>query len=386
MSPFANRGTLPSRVGSSRAITRADSARTRDIAHALATIDDRHPTAVFDDVLPALRLLLRTEQTALFRFSKDDGEISVDRVHTAGNPLSEDAVRATADEHFRTARIWGLYDPLRPEPPQRNKPMVVAASLDVLAAGARVDAGPRSVASTRLGIGAHELTRRLGAFERTERVLLAPMGWALKKQLRVLLCDGPTLVAWIGAVGEAFGDREERLLGRVAPAFLRRARLVAQLEEGAFASAGLAAALDAMDAPAFIVSSRGVVRYANEAGRAMLGADGVAAKIADHVRGRSPMPGLDLTAFQASGMDTHWVAVLRGCESTARVDAAVRRWRLTAREGQVVALLVEGLANKEIADRLGCAVATVELHMTRALAKSRSASRLELVARVWRGA
>lgn len=54
---------------------------------------------------------------------------------------------------------------------------------------------------------------------------------------------------------------------------------------------------------------------------------------------------------------------------------------LTAREQEVLGLLREGLANKDIADALGCSVRTVEFHVTNLLRKVGASSRLELVAR-----
>src|SRR5882672_11149903 len=54
---------------------------------------------------------------------------------------------------------------------------------------------------------------------------------------------------------------------------------------------------------------------------------------------------------------------------------------LTAREQEVHGLLREGLANKAIADALGCSVRTVEFHITNLMRKVGVSSRLELVAR-----
>jgi DNA-binding CsgD family transcriptional regulator len=54
---------------------------------------------------------------------------------------------------------------------------------------------------------------------------------------------------------------------------------------------------------------------------------------------------------------------------------------LTTREQEVLGLLREGRANKEIADALGCTVRTVEFHVTNLLRKVGVSSRLELVAR-----
>lgn len=54
---------------------------------------------------------------------------------------------------------------------------------------------------------------------------------------------------------------------------------------------------------------------------------------------------------------------------------------LTAREQEVLELLREGRANKEIAEALGCTVRTVEFHISNLLRKVGVSSRLELVAR-----
>jgi DNA-binding CsgD family transcriptional regulator len=54
---------------------------------------------------------------------------------------------------------------------------------------------------------------------------------------------------------------------------------------------------------------------------------------------------------------------------------------VTAREQEVLNLLSAGLANKEIADSLGCSVRTVEFHISNLLRKVGVTSRLELVAR-----
>jgi len=53
---------------------------------------------------------------------------------------------------------------------------------------------------------------------------------------------------------------------------------------------------------------------------------------------------------------------------------------LTPREQQVLGLLGEGRANKEIADALGCSVRTVEFHISNLLRKVGASSRLELIA------
>lgn len=59
---------------------------------------------------------------------------------------------------------------------------------------------------------------------------------------------------------------------------------------------------------------------------------------------------------------------------------------LTGREREVLALLAEGRANKEIAHALECSVRTAEFHISNLLKKHAVSSRLELVARAMLGA
>jgi FixJ family two-component response regulator len=57
----------------------------------------------------------------------------------------------------------------------------------------------------------------------------------------------------------------------------------------------------------------------------------------------------------------------------------VRRDRLTAREREVMALVVEGLLNKQIAGRLGVAEITIKIHRGRVMQKMEADSLPELV-------
>jgi DNA-binding CsgD family transcriptional regulator len=71
-------------------------------------------------------------------------------------------------------------------------------------------------------------------------------------------------------------------------------------------------------------------------------------------------------------------------ESAAqRLVRATAAWRLTPRQAEVVALVIRGLSNKEIAAALDCALHTVELHVTEALRRSGASSRTALVAAFW---
>jgi DNA-binding NarL/FixJ family response regulator len=66
----------------------------------------------------------------------------------------------------------------------------------------------------------------------------------------------------------------------------------------------------------------------------------------------------------------------------SRVEAASRRWQLTARQRDVLLLLVQGEPNKQIADHLEIAVATVEVHVSAILRASRAGNRARVVSLV----
>ncbi|HTR56345.1 MAG TPA: LuxR C-terminal-related transcriptional regulator, partial [Kofleriaceae bacterium] len=58
-----------------------------------------------------------------------------------------------------------------------------------------------------------------------------------------------------------------------------------------------------------------------------------------------------------------------------RLDLARAAWQLTPRQAEVLALVAEGHANKDIAQQLDCAENTVELHITRLFRKAKVTSR-----------
>jgi DNA-binding CsgD family transcriptional regulator len=154
---------------------------------------------------------------------------------------------------------------------------------------------------------------------------------------------------------------------------------------GGHATAVVEALLDALCAPALIFDAAGTVAHLNDAGRELL----VRAPARVEEQLRESLVGCD-GAFRTvrlgpSGPDPFHLAVLRDDppDSGARLETVRARWRLTPKQAEVVALLAEGKCNKTIAEALGCAEATVELHVTAILSKARCARRTELVARFW---
>ena len=65
-------------------------------------------------------------------------------------------------------------------------------------------------------------------------------------------------------------------------------------------------------------------------------------------------------------------------EAAQQDDIAARRATLSAREGEVMALMLSGAPNKQIADALNIAMRTVEVHRGRVLAKMGARNGIEL--------
>jgi len=71
-----------------------------------------------------------------------------------------------------------------------------------------------------------------------------------------------------------------------------------------------------------------------------------------------------------------------GASLGERVAAAATRWRLSRRQREVLELLAKGRSNKEIAETLGCAVSTVEIHVSAVLQKTGNNRRAQLIAQL----
>jgi DNA-binding CsgD family transcriptional regulator len=152
-------------------------------------------------------------------------------------------------------------------------------------------------------------------------------------------------------------------------------------------AAGLAAALDEIPSPAFVIWADGRVALANGLGRAATdrAPDLIAARLLASLGGRDDS--FHVTRILSpSGASSHCLAVehVGVTDSALRLAAVAASWQFTPRQSEVMALLALGQGNKAIARTLGCAAATVEIHVSVLLAKSGCESRCELVSRFWR--
>jgi DNA-binding CsgD family transcriptional regulator len=94
--------------------------------------------------------------------------------------------------------------------------------------------------------------------------------------------------------------------------------------------------------------------------------------------GGSTLPARLVALDQRSGLSA--IALLSHEATDSRFERLVRDSRLTARERQVAALAIEGLRNREIANRLGVGVDTVKWHLKTIFQKTKVQGRGGLAA------
>lgn len=69
----------------------------------------------------------------------------------------------------------------------------------------------------------------------------------------------------------------------------------------------------------------------------------------------------------------------------ARVSERASAWSLTPRQRDVLAGVADALTNKELCERLGCSLPTIETHLSAVLRKAGAMSRQELLVALWKG-
>lgn len=249
------------------------------------------------------------------------------------------------------------FSPMRPAPGQRNRAIVLCEIPD------RAVPGNATSLWRSGGVEGHD-------------------------QVRVLVCENEAFLAWVGAYrpdDEPFTARERLMLQRLVPALRRRLVLEQQLKCAPLARAALEACIEALPRPAMIVDARGDAPFANTLARRLIASDRQA--LTERLKAclARKSTAFSLTPLATSGLPAHWLAIEAPTprDPAPLLASASRRWALTARETQALALLVDGLSNRAIAVSLGCAERTVEVHVARLLAKSDSESRSQLIARIW---
>lgn len=173
------------------------------------------------------------------------------------------------------------------------------------------------------------------------------------------------------AEASATDSRPASLLSGATPAGHGADRLEAAV------LAALEATLDALQAPALIIGGRGEVICSNAAARALVG---------NAVVAHWPPP-----ANTVGAVSRPWeVSPIRHAGSTGWSLAVLRtgdvppqrRWGLTARQMEVLTLVVGGLTNTGIAEKLGIRRGTIEFHISAIFDKVGVSSRAALIATV----
>jgi DNA-binding CsgD family transcriptional regulator len=202
----------------------------------------------------------------------------------------------------------------------------------------------------------------------------------------MLVCEGPRLLLWIGAMRDApFGDEEVEMLQSLAEPLRARLNTQRQLDGVRLHEPMVSAVLDALDQPALILSQRGKLEFLNRRAKDMLErAEGVAlfAALRKQVANKQQHPSFSLTPLR--GCPGYLLATYtREDRQVAHVVARARtRWQLSARTTLFLEQLARGLSNKEIAARLSCAEVTVEKQLTLLFRSSGVRSRTELMAKL----
>jgi DNA-binding NarL/FixJ family response regulator len=152
-------------------------------------------------------------------------------------------------------------------------------------------------------------------------------------------------------------------------------------ERPAMLEAALLAAIRLVAAPVFLVDGALRVLHSNEAGKHLLKLDPEQTKaaLARSVSGRTE-PQRTSALSPVRGVH-HWLVSLplEGPAVDAAAAALRVEYQLTKRQAEVMSLVAQGHANRDIADRLGCSLRTVEIHLSAVFRKTGQDSRTKLV-------
>lgn len=340
-------------------------------------------------VVGALREALHAERGLMYGVDVGPERYQTSFAQYAGFPLSMPPARECLDPFLGSLKDpWGYFNPACPQPAQRNR------VIQFLPAGGEEPPVQRPRDERlepwrKLGMSPEEQERLHARVRANLSAFLKQNGVDQMVHLRVLVCEEASLLGWVGVMRpEPFGERELALMRELTPVLQRRLRLDTRLREAGLVHAALEVALEALGQPAYVVTATGRVAHANAAGRARLEQDGarhVAEALTRHLRGEPGGGSLSVTPLRLAGAAPHYLAVQRddSARTFARLHELATGWKLTARETEVLGHLVRGESNKTIAGHLGCAERTVEVHVTRILAKARVESRSALISKVF---
>ncbi len=315
----------------------------------------------------ALRDASGCDTVAAWSYAFVDDRLTIDSFEASGSPYPRDQVVKTLDSWVAAnRRAPSSFDVQRPEPWQRGRILTTPSPSKMLRVGAPPQYRGRLVVPD----------------ERVIATCIAPTGGD-RPTCRVLVCDRSSLLAYVAMFHEeAVRERQRRPLRALLGALTARLRLEHRLENAELYRHGLDAAIEYLPAAAFVVSRRGVVVAANQIGRAWLERDRAVIGLLTSRTGPDRRV-FEVTPLRADAT-TNFLAIRRdlGTDPDRRLALKARTWRLTPRETQVTGWILRAASNRSIADELGCAEGTVEIHVSRILRKSGAENRSELVVKI----
>lgn len=313
------------------------------------------------EVLPAvtraLASALGTEQTVAYGLDTEGEHVKLAFLTSPYRRIHE-CRREVASLVQRLPAGFAHYDPRCPSPEQRN----TVVSLEELHRITHVSRSP--------------ILR-----------LLAENGVETRHQLRVLVCDGPALLAWVGAFRDRpFAQADRAALEALVRPLRDRLTLERRLNAVPWSLAALEAALDGMGAAAVVVRRPLSLLFCNAPARALVehDRDALLVGLREELEGRGDGTWI-VTPLGLLAGARHWLALRRRPprDPSGPAAAAAHRYRLTKAQRAVLELLATGEANKTIAAALGCSESAVEQHVTALLRRYDVDSRARLVARFW---
>ncbi|HSN24871.1 MAG TPA: LuxR C-terminal-related transcriptional regulator [Kofleriaceae bacterium] len=314
--------------------------------------------APLESAIPRLRQLADVESIICASPVQSTSGWTLDSFHADNLPNASRFRALFATYLSRVQRDIGWFNAVRPEPEQRNVLVDLAQMVpaDELAASALYTQ------------------------------VLQPLHLHRHHIVRSLLCDGESLLAWVGAFNPTpFDAAQLELLEAAVPALQRRLVIDRQIESAPIVNAALAAVLEQIAGPAFIVSSNGRIHDVNGAGRAMLESrrKELSLTLIAALAGDTPPLPIEMIPLADHGVHGHWLAVIRSRTADHRATSAIARTaarlKLTRRQREVLARVVVGESNATIAAALEISERAVEQHITALFDRAAVDSRAALV-------
>lgn len=331
--------------------------RVREVIASFRVLEEGAPS-VLSTLPETLRALISAEHTATYGLVLTEEHPSLEFFHASRDARAQ-SFAGSFRQWLATAPMrFGYYNPVEPEEWQRDKPLRLQTIRE------RLGSAPVPLYSEflpRWGLDRHD-------------------------SVRALLCEGSSLLAWVGAFRpEPFGARDQAIMNAVVPPLRTRILLERRMGLTTFYAAALEAVMDQLSAPAFVLDRASNVMHANAAGRALLKLDyvGTQRELRESRAVHGGTAEYLIAPFRVVGITDHCIAVRRALPGAARdLTRHVRHWKLTPRQAQALQLLARGLSNRAIAAELGCSERTSALHVAAILQKAGTASRSELLARL----